>query len=214
MNYLLYPITQKPLLNNLNKKADYKKYQGMKVLANRQVTPFDRKPMTKKDDQEQFRDKHEYETLKSWMEIRTERFGSFLAAYLFLGASPLAAVCVLIGLGGSIAYLRLLCSCVDDKGRVLSPTLDEEQISNPFWRNFTLVILAYPEALQPRLFILVFIVTGFWVLSGTLSASSVQNDLIQEGSVLLGFLAFKFSLFQLLYETYQPGHTFKRRSLR
>jgi hypothetical protein len=138
-------------------------------------------------EEERQRTLREYEDLKALIRRRTLRFGGALALYLFLVASAEAALCSLAGLAASLLYLQLLYRDVESyTADSPTPMLDADRArrSNPMQRNLTKVLLAYPQALRPRLLVLVALLGAATLYNSVAPEGFTRLTLVEEGALL------------------------------
>ncbi|KAK9809102.1 hypothetical protein WJX72_009377 [[Myrmecia] bisecta] len=147
----------------------------------------------------------EYEALKEQMRKTSILFGSLLSAYLFLTVSSEAGVCCAIGAVAGHGYLRLLQRDVDAlTAEDEVPYVAAEEVRTQPWRALALGFAAYRQALKPRLLVPVALVAAAAVFS---AKAEQPLSLTQDGFLLLGFLTYKMSLIQQIWDTFKPKLT-------
>lgn len=144
----------------------------------------------------------QYQQLKREMLGRTQRFGGFLAAYLFLTVSGQAALCALLGSTASYAYLSLLQNHVDSVSPTDAvPIWEAEDNVQGFARPFAIVIAAYRAGLRLRLMVPVGLGAGVWACNHSGLYTVTRTE---EGCLVLGFLSYKAALLLNVWDSLKP----------
>lgn len=147
-----------------------------------------------------------YEALKTKLLKRTQRGGTFLTLYIFLVVNSVAALCCMLGVGGSYLYLWLLIKDVDardveDGGS--TRVLDAEEVESRVGRFVSKAFAGYMEALNPRLLVPAALAAAAWLYNQN-AEPEVQLGLLEEGCLILGFASYKLALGSEIWDSLKP----------
>ncbi|KAG2497196.1 hypothetical protein HYH03_004785 [Edaphochlamys debaryana] len=146
----------------------------------------------------------EYKGLKDQLQDNTRKCGAVVAAYLLFSTDGEAALCVLLGTAASYLYLQLLYNDVDSyRGDSVVPMMQADEIENGLLRRVAKVGAAYQQALRPRLLVPV-AVAVLAAAYNLVAPEEARLDLLHQGCLLLGFLAYKMALLIKLVDELTP----------
>ncbi|GMH33835.1 hypothetical protein BSKO_01669 [Bryopsis sp. KO-2023] len=172
------------------------------------VRRIDASLMSSMDDYEAIVEESRLKTMEEYMELkklllrRTRTASGFLAAYFGLAVSPLTGITSVIGSCGGYIYLLLLMRDVDRvSADDMVPMWEANKLPEGIPRYLAKWLASYYHAINLRLSVLVALAAGLSFYNGVFPE---PLPLASQGSLLLGFLAYKVSFFQLLYDDLKP----------
>ncbi|KAL6745340.1 hypothetical protein V8C86DRAFT_2981247 [Haematococcus lacustris] len=144
----------------------------------------------------------EYAAMKSEMLSVSQNAGGIIATYLLVTVDGVAALCALAGSACGNLYLRLLCADVDSYVPGSKIAMDEAyKIEDPLTRSIAKVFAGYSHGLNRRLLVPIGLAVGVAVFN---KLTDQSLDLLHQGCVLLGFLAYKAPLFLRVVKDNSP----------
>merc|ERR1712113_388167 len=134
----------------------------------------------------------EYFLLKAQLLQQTKNFGFATVLYSFIIASPMSALCVLIGLTISLSYLIHLYNEIDSIEKTDSTKmLDVIEPKDPVKRHLSKFSIAYSHSINQRILLLILIFVICYLYNRLILNFNYRIGFLEEVSIL-GFFSFKF----------------------